>query len=63
MNCLPGCATPPALPLPRPPPCPRPCPLPADYRDSAPEPLSDVFELYQPVVQQGLWTHRLIEMW
>ena len=36
---------------------------PADYRDSAPEPLSDVFELYRPVVQQGRWTHGLIEMW
>lgn len=42
------------------------CPCPAaaaDYRDSAPEPLANVFELYQPVVQEGRWTEGLIEMW
>lgn len=37
--------------------------MPADYRDSAPEPLEAVFRLYQPVVQDGRWTHGLCEMW
>ncbi|KAI7836879.1 hypothetical protein COHA_009279 [Chlorella ohadii] len=35
----------------------------ADYRDSTPEPLEPVFRLYQPVVQDGRWTHGLCEMW
>lgn len=35
----------------------------SDYRDSAPEPLSKVYELYQPVVQEGRWTEGLLEMW
>ncbi len=35
----------------------------ADYRDSTPEPLETVFRLYQPVVQDGRWTHGLCEMW
>lgn len=34
-----------------------------DYRDSVPEPLETVFRLYQPVVQDGRWTHGLCEMW
>lgn len=42
---------------------PPPCLLRADYRDSAPEPLEEVFKLYAPVVRQGRWTHGLIEMW
>jgi hypothetical protein len=34
-----------------------------DYRDSAPEQLSTIFKLYQPVVQEGRWTEGLCEMW
>lgn len=35
----------------------------SDFRDSAPEPLQKIYELYEPVVQEGRWTEGLCEMW
>lgn len=35
----------------------------SDFRDSAPEQLQHVYELYQPVVKNGRWTMGLLEMW
>jgi hypothetical protein len=35
----------------------------SDFRDMTPQPLQKVYELYQPVVQEGRWTEGLLEMW
>lgn len=35
----------------------------SDYRDHRPIPLSEVYELYSDVVQDGKWTMGLLEMW
>ncbi|KAL4419980.1 hypothetical protein ABPG75_007078 [Micractinium tetrahymenae] len=35
----------------------------SDFRDSTPLQMDKVYELYQPVVQEGRWTEGLLEMW
>lgn len=35
----------------------------SDFRDHRPLPLSEIYELYSEVVNEGRWTNGLLEMW